>query len=85
MYSLMNIVEAPRIANYLSPAPLFAVHYISFDGTCLTASNNMSVECSFPPERLDRNDMLFVVGRYDSQVPQKSKLLFSSIVILDVR
>ncbi|MBT6297576.1 MAG: GlxA family transcriptional regulator [Rhodobacteraceae bacterium] len=78
MYSLMNIVEAPRIANYLSPAPLFAVHYISFDGTCLTASNSMSVECSFPPERLDRNDMLFVVGSWGAE-RYANKKLFSWI------
>jgi hypothetical protein len=43
MYSLMNIIEAPRIANYLSPAPLYVVHHISFDGASIAASNNMSV------------------------------------------
>ena len=43
MYSLMNIIEAPRIANYLSPAPLYAVEHISFDGLEISASNAMSV------------------------------------------
>ena len=78
MYSLMNIVEAPRIANYLSPAPLYAVHHISFDGASIAASNNMSVECASPPERLDRNDMLFVVGSWGAE-RYANKKLFSWI------
>ena len=78
MYSLMNIIEAPRIANYLSPAPLYVVNHISFDGASIAASNNMSVECASPPERLDRNDMLFVVGSWGAE-RYANKKLFSWI------
>ena len=74
MYSLMNIVEAPRIANYLSPEPLYEVRHISFDGEIISASNTMSISCSGPPERLDRNDMLFVVGSWGAERYANKKL-----------
>ena len=70
MYSLLNIIEVPRIANYLSPTPFYQVNHISFDGEEIYASNRMSVNCLMPPEKLDRNSMLFwlAVGvRKDTQ------------------
>ncbi|MEK9979776.1 MAG: GlxA family transcriptional regulator [Paracoccaceae bacterium] len=74
MYSLMNIIEAPRIANYLSPAPLYVVEHISFDGQEISASNKMTVRCAPPPERLERNDMLFVVGSWGAERYANPKL-----------
>ena len=74
MYSLLNIIEVPRIANYLSPTPFYQVHHISFDGEEIIASNRMSVNCILPPEKLDRNSILFVVGSWGAERYENKKL-----------
>lgn len=74
MYSLMNIIEVPRIANYLSPTPFYQVNHISFDGEEIFASNRMSVNCVVPPEKLDRNGLLFVVGSWGAERYANKKL-----------
>ena len=72
----MNIIEVPRIANYLSPKPFYQVTHISFDGEEICASNRMFVNCVKPPEKLDRNSMLFVVGSWGAE-RYRNKKVFS--------
>ena len=76
MYSLINIIEAPRIANYLSSKPCYDIHHISFDGEVISASNQMSVTCAPPPEKLSRKDMLFLLGSWGAE-RYANKNLFS--------
>ena len=39
LMTMMSMVEVMRIANYLSPQPLYSWQVISFDGEDITASN----------------------------------------------
>jgi transcriptional regulator GlxA family with amidase domain len=76
MFSLTNLMEPARIANYLSPQPVYQNTFVSFDGQVITASNGMTVACQTPPEKLDRNDLVFVVGSWGAE-HYSNKSLFS--------
>ena len=44
MFSLTNLMEPARIANYLSVEDVYHKKYLSFDGPDITASNGMAVK-----------------------------------------
>lgn len=67
MFALINLMEPARIANYLSEQDVYDQQLISFDGGTVTASNGMTVECKVPPDRLDRNDLVFVIGSWGAE------------------
>jgi AraC family carnitine catabolism transcriptional activator len=67
MFSLSNLMEPIRIANYLSPQDIYQHSFISFDGTEITPSNGMTVQCLPPPEKIKRNDLVFVVGSWGAE------------------
>ena len=74
MMTLTGLLEPARIANYLSPSKLFTHAFYSFDGTELVASNGLSVNCSKPPEKLGRNDIIFVLGSWGGEHYSNPKL-----------
>jgi len=67
MFSLSNLMEPARIANYLSSKDIYDHSFISFDGNEITASNGMSVNCAVPPEKLSRHDLVFVMGSWGAE------------------
>ena len=67
MFSLSNLMEPVRIANYLSPENVYEQSFISFDGPEIIPSNGMTLQCSSPPEKIERNDLIFVVGSWGAE------------------
>ena len=67
MFSLVNLMEPARIANYLSPADVYQESFIGFDGETIFASNAMSVRCEAAPEKLRRGDLVFIVGSWGTE------------------
>jgi AraC family carnitine catabolism transcriptional activator len=75
MLTLTGLLEPARIANYLSPSPLFTQEFHSFDGTSLVASNGLSVACTPPPEKLAGDVMVFVLGSWGGEHYANPKML----------
>ena len=68
MMSLTTTIEPARIANYLSPQPLYQWQYISFDETLVTASNGMSIECELiDSKNKSEFDVIFVIGSWECE------------------
>ena len=76
MMSLTGLLEPARIANYLSVSPLYTHVYWSFDGAQVVASNGMSIPCETPPEKMNRDDLVFVFGSWGGEYYQ-NPMLFS--------
>ncbi|MFT5066714.1 MAG: transcriptional regulator GlxA family with amidase domain [Reinekea sp.] len=76
MFSLSNVMEPTRIANYLSADDIYAHSFISFDGVDITASNGMTVACEAAPEKVERDDFVFVIGSWGAE-HYANKPLFS--------
>jgi len=74
MMTFTSLLEPARIANYLSPTPLFTQEFYSFDGSEVAASNGLSVKCVPPPEKLGRNDIVFVLGSWGGEHYANTKL-----------
>lgn len=74
MLTLTGLIEPGRIANYLSLSPVYANTYLSFDGLVVSASNGLSVTCEEPPEKLNRNDIVFVLGSWGGEHYANPKL-----------
>jgi len=74
MMSLTGLIEPARIANYLSLAPLYSHGHWSFDGEEVMASNGMSVACAVPPEKLKRDDLVFLFGSWGGEYYQNPRL-----------
>ncbi len=74
MLTLTGLIEPGRIANYLSPSPIYSNTFLSFDGLEVAASNGLTVTCQEPPEKLDRNDILFVLGSWGGEHYANPKL-----------
>ncbi len=75
MMTLTGLLEPARIANYLSPYNLFTHEFYSFDGSEVFASNGMSVTCTEPPQKLGRNDIIFVLGSWGGEHYSNTKLI----------
>lgn len=67
MLNLSGLLEPTRIANYLSQSPLYQASYHSADGTVIVSSTGLSVDCTPIPERLDRRDLIVVLGSWGSE------------------
>jgi len=75
MFALSGLLEPARVANYLSPKPLYSQNFISFDGEVISASNGMTINCEQPPSKIDRNDVVFVVGSWGCEHYNTTKML----------
>jgi AraC family carnitine catabolism transcriptional activator len=75
MTTMMTMIEVMRIANYLSPTPLYQWEVMSFDGEQITASNGFSVPARKPDEHVHRNDMLFVMGSWNAETYRNPQTL----------
>ena len=67
MLNLSGLLEPPRIANYLSHSPIYQSSFLSVDGSAITSSNGLKVECEPLPEQLDRKDVILVLGSWGSE------------------
>ena len=74
MFSLTNLMEPARIANYLSAEDLYQKTYLSFDGPNITSSNGMVVECQMAPKQMARDDLIFIVGSWGAEHYANRKL-----------
>jgi transcriptional regulator GlxA family with amidase domain len=67
MSTLITMIEVMRIANYLSPAPIYSWEILSFDGQEVTASNGLSVKASLPDDHNRRDETIFVLGSWNAE------------------
>ncbi len=67
MSTLVTMVEPMRIANYLSPQPIYAWDVVSFDGSDITASNGFSLPAHLPSDRNRRGEVIFVMGSWGAE------------------
>lgn len=67
MMGLVNLLEPVRIANYLSPAPLYRYGFHAARAGEMTASNGMTVTCSGLPEKLARDDLVVLAGSWGAE------------------
>ena len=74
MFSLTNLMEPARIANYLSVEDVYHKKYLSFDRPDIMASNGMAVKCEMAPEQIRRNDLIFIVGSWGAEHYTNRKL-----------
>ncbi|MEM7440015.1 MAG: GlxA family transcriptional regulator [Pseudomonadota bacterium] len=65
--TLITMIETMRIANYLSPEPLFSWEIVSFDGAKVVASNGMATTVSTQPDTLPSADFVFVLGSWGTE------------------
>ncbi len=75
LMTLTGLLEPVRVANYLSNTPLYDVELHSFDGAQITSSSGVTVDCTPPPERLDRNDTVFLFGSWGAEHYQNPRLI----------
>jgi AraC family carnitine catabolism transcriptional activator len=67
MATLITMIEPLRIANYLASQPLYAWDILSFDGAEITASNGLTITARPVPERLHRDETLFVLASWGAE------------------
>jgi AraC family carnitine catabolism transcriptional activator len=65
--TLITMIEAMRIANYLAPAPIFSWEIASFDGTKITASNGMTTTVQVADDALRASALVFVLGSWGTE------------------
>ncbi|EDZ43683.1 MAG: GlxA family transcriptional regulator [Planktotalea sp.] len=65
--TLITMIEAMRIANYLAPEPLFSWDIVSFDGSKVAASNGMTTTVSTDPDSLHPSEFVFVLGSWGTE------------------
>ena len=67
MMSLVSLLEPVRIANYLSPTPLYTTDYCSVEPADVTASNGMALPCGPLPDKLSKDDLVLVVASWGGE------------------
>jgi AraC family carnitine catabolism transcriptional activator len=67
MMTLMTMIEPMRVANYLSPNPLYQWEILSFDGAAITASNGFVLAAQPPADRNRRGEIIFVLGSWGAE------------------
>jgi AraC family carnitine catabolism transcriptional activator len=67
LMTMMSMIEVMRIANYLSPSPIYSWQVHSFDGDSITASNGFTVPATDPGERVRRGETVFVLGSWNAE------------------
>ncbi|MWB78399.1 helix-turn-helix domain-containing protein [Pseudooceanicola sp. 216_PA32_1] len=65
--TLITMIEAMRIANYLAPAPIFSWEVASFDGARITASNGMTTAVGVADDGLAESEFAFVLGSWGTE------------------
>lgn len=75
MTTMMTMIEVMRIANYLSPSPLYRWEVLSFDGEEITASNGFTVRAQKPDEHVHRNETIFVLGSWNAETYRNPQTL----------
>ena len=84
MMTLTTLIETLRVANYLSPKPLYDWCYISFDGVTVTASNGLTVKAMVLDDDPDDFDTVFVVGSWGCEHYENSEL-FNWLRLLNLK
>jgi transcriptional regulator GlxA family with amidase domain len=67
MVEMIAMIEPMRVANYLSPTPLYKWETVAFDGTRITASNGMTVDAEVPSARSRRGELVFVFASWGGE------------------
>lgn len=65
--TLITMIETMRIANYLSPEPLFSWDIVSFDGAEIVASNGMKTTVATDPDAVSFAEYVFVLGSWGTE------------------
>lgn len=65
--TLITMIEAIRIANYLAPTPMFSWEIASFDGATMTASNGMTTTVEVAGDTLRPAEFVFVLGSWGTE------------------
>ena len=84
MMTLTTMIETLRVANYLSPQPLYDWRYISFDGDLVTASNGLTIEATGIGDSWEDFDTVFVVGSWGCEHYDNSEL-FNWLRLLNLK
>lgn len=67
MATLITMIEPLRIANYLSPQPLYQWDILSHDGTDIPASNGLTVAAAPPTDQNRRGEVIFVLASWGGE------------------
>lgn len=67
LIEMVAVIEPMRVANYLSPTPLYEWEVVSFDGPKITASNGFSVDAGRPEERSCRGELIFILASWGAE------------------
>lgn len=73
--TLITMVEALRVANYLAARPLFSWDIASFDGARITASNGMTAGLRLADDALDPGGVVFVLGSWGTEYYNNRQLV----------
>lgn len=65
--TLITMIEAMRIANYLATTPMFSWEIASFDGSRINASNGMTATVDLADDTLQAADFVFVLGSWGTE------------------
>ena len=74
-FALHGLLEPLRLANLVSRQRLYEIEYYSFDGATVVSSADFEARCELPPERLDRNSLVLVLGGWGSEHYQNPRAL----------
>lgn len=75
MAEMITMIEPMRVANYLSPRPLYAWEIASFDGPEIVASNGLSITAHPPSERGRRGEIIFVFASWGGEDYQNREVI----------
>ncbi|MCB2129064.1 MAG: GlxA family transcriptional regulator [Rhodobacteraceae bacterium] len=75
LMTMMSIIEVMRVANYLSPSPIYSWQVHSFDGASIAASNGFTIPATDPGERVRRGETVFVLGSWNAEAYRNPRTL----------
>lgn len=67
LIEIVAMIEPMRVANYLSPTPIYEWEIVSFEGPRITASNGFSIDAGPPAERIRRGELIFVCASWGAE------------------
>jgi transcriptional regulator GlxA family with amidase domain len=67
MATLITMIEPLRVANYLSPQPLYQWDILSADGSDIPASNGLSISALPLDDRTRRGEMIFTLASWGAE------------------
>lgn len=74
LIELVGLIEPMRVANYLSPHPLYEWEIVAFDGYQIEASNGFTIQAEPPAERNRRDDTIFVLASWGAEFYKNKEL-----------